>query len=36
MSKNNFKPAGNLFTEKSEELQQKYDDNTINELNYKI
>ena len=36
ISKNNFKPSGNLFTEKSEELQQKYDDNTINELNYKI
>ena len=34
--KNNFKPPDNLCTEKVGELQQKNDDNTINELNDKI
>ena len=34
--RNNFKPPDNLFTKKVEQLQQKNDGNTINDLNDKI
>ena len=34
--RNNFKPPDNLFTKKIEQLQQKNDGNTINDLNDKI
>ena len=34
--RNNFKPPDNLFTKKIEQLQQKNDGNTTNDLNDKI